>query len=99
MGVTLVGASRVCNGIFKENAVESGAQRQVRLSWISARRVNCGAGPSSSGRIAMPSSRPRVFIEIAYEEAAQEYLRNLPPEHFMEAVSQATQRKITVESL
>jgi Uma2 family endonuclease len=39
------------------------------------------------------------LIAVAYEEAAREYLRNLPPEHFMEARSQATQRKIFVESL
>jgi Uma2 family endonuclease len=36
---------------------------------------------------------------MAYEEAAQEYLRSLPLEHFMEATPQATQRKITLESL
>jgi hypothetical protein len=34
-----------------------------------------------------------------YEKAAQEYLRNLPPEHFMEATPQGTQREITLESL
>jgi Uma2 family endonuclease len=33
-----------------------------------------------------------------YEEAARAYLRTLSPEHFMESVEQATQRKITVES-
>jgi Uma2 family endonuclease len=38
-------------------------------------------------------------LRRAYEEAAQAYLRSLPLEHFMEAVPQATQRKITVESL
>jgi Uma2 family endonuclease len=47
----------------------------------------------------MASSKPRVLIEIAYAAAAQDYLRSLPPEHFMEATSQATQRKITLESL
>lgn len=47
----------------------------------------------------MPVQRPRIFTEIRYEEAAQEYLRSLPLEHFMEATLQATQRKITVESL
>lgn len=35
---------------------------------------------------------------LYYEEHAQEYLRNLPPEHFMESTPQATQRKITLES-
>jgi Uma2 family endonuclease len=47
----------------------------------------------------MASTKPRALIAVAYEEAAQAYLRSLPPEHFMEATSQATQRKITLESL
>ncbi len=47
----------------------------------------------------MSSTKPRVFLEIAYDEAAQAYLRSLPPEHFMEATPQATQREITLESL
>ena len=47
----------------------------------------------------MLSSRPRVFIASRYERAAQDYLRSLPLEHFMEATPQATQREITVESL
>jgi len=34
-----------------------------------------------------------------YAQAARQYLRSLPLEHFMEATSQATQRKITLESL
>jgi hypothetical protein len=37
-------------------------------------------------------------VDIEYENAAQAYLRSLPPEHFMEAVPQATQRKIFVVS-
>jgi Uma2 family endonuclease len=44
-------------------------------------------------------NKPRGHVEVSYVEAAQEYLRSLPPEHFMEAVPQATQRKITVESM
>jgi hypothetical protein len=47
----------------------------------------------------MATARPRALMEVAYEASAQEYLRKLPPEHFMEATSQATQRKITLESL
>lgn len=47
----------------------------------------------------MPAERPRVFTEILYHEAAQEYLRNLPLEHFMEATPQAHQREITLASL
>ncbi|HEV3259236.1 MAG TPA: Uma2 family endonuclease [Gemmataceae bacterium] len=43
----------------------------------------------------MATSKPRAL----YEEAAQAYLRSLPPEHFMEAIGQAKQREITLESL
>jgi Uma2 family endonuclease len=42
---------------------------------------------------------PRALIEVSYTEYAREYLRSLPLEHFMEATAQATQRKITLESL
>jgi flagellar biosynthesis GTPase FlhF len=44
------------------------------------------------------TNKPSALVRIEYEEAAEAYLRGLPPEHFMEAVSQATQRKIFVES-
>src|SRR5579872_5842937 len=47
----------------------------------------------------MSTTRVPILMRLAYEEAAQEYLRKLPPEHFMEATPQATQRKITLESL
>ncbi len=47
----------------------------------------------------MASARPRALIAVAYEEAAQAYLRSLPLEHFMEATAQATQRELTPESL
>jgi Uma2 family endonuclease len=47
----------------------------------------------------MPTETPRILLRLRYYEAAQEYLRNLPPEHFMEATPQATQREITLESL
>jgi Uma2 family endonuclease len=47
----------------------------------------------------MPTEMPRMLLEVRYYQAAQDYLRGLPPEHFMEAVPQATQRKITLESL
>jgi Uma2 family endonuclease len=47
----------------------------------------------------MPTETPRALLEIRYHEAEQEYLRSLPPEHFMEAMPQATQREITLESL
>jgi Uma2 family endonuclease len=42
---------------------------------------------------------PRAIVEVAYAEAAQEYLRGLTLEHHMEATAQGTQRKITLESL
>jgi Uma2 family endonuclease len=47
----------------------------------------------------MASARPKALIAVAYEEAAREYLRSLGLEHFMESTPQATQRKITLESL
>src|SRR2546421_1175276 len=47
----------------------------------------------------MATTKPRPIIALAYEEAAQEYLRSLPLEHFMEAPPQATHREITLESL
>ena len=47
----------------------------------------------------MSTDKPRVLLRLAYEDAAEAYLRSLPPEHFMEATAQGTQRKITLESL
>jgi Uma2 family endonuclease len=47
----------------------------------------------------MTPNLPRALQELAYEREAQAYLRSLPPEHFMEATPQATQRTITLESL
>jgi Uma2 family endonuclease len=47
----------------------------------------------------MSPDLPLALQEIAYEREAEAYLRSLPPEHFMEATAQATQRKITLESL
>ncbi len=44
------------------------------------------------------STYPRAIIAVSYAEAAREYLRRLPPEHFMEATDHAYQRKITLES-
>jgi Uma2 family endonuclease len=42
---------------------------------------------------------PKPRTDIDYEAAALAYLRSLPLEHFMEAIPQATQREITLESL
>jgi Uma2 family endonuclease len=47
----------------------------------------------------MATDMRRYLAEINYYAAAQEYLRKLPLEHFMEATPQATQREITLESL
>jgi Uma2 family endonuclease len=47
----------------------------------------------------MPKEMSQLRLELLYHNAAQEYLRRLPPEHFMEATPQASQRKITLESL
>lgn len=47
----------------------------------------------------MPTEMPRMLLECDYYQAAQDYLRKLPLEHFMEAIPQATQRKISLESL
>src|SRR5262245_21539973 len=47
----------------------------------------------------MLPNTPRAVIEVTYEEYARQYLRSLPPEHFMEATAQATQRAITLASL
>jgi hypothetical protein len=46
----------------------------------------------------MSPTEPRALVELRFYEAAQAYLRALPPEHFMEATRQATQRKIFLES-
>lgn len=45
------------------------------------------------------ADKPRILLAIEYEKAGEAYLRSLPPEHFMEATGQATQREITLESL
>ena len=47
----------------------------------------------------MATTTPKRLIAVNYEAAAQEYLRNLPLEHFMEARPQSRQREITLESL
>jgi hypothetical protein len=41
---------------------------------------------------------PDTLYEYKYHALAQEYLRKLPLEHFMEGVAQATQRAITLAS-
>jgi Uma2 family endonuclease len=41
----------------------------------------------------------KALTDRDYEAAARAYLRSLPLTHFMEAIPQATQRKITLESL
>jgi Uma2 family endonuclease len=46
----------------------------------------------------MSSAVPRHLLRLQYEEAVEAYLRSLPPEHFPETTSQATQREISVAS-
>lgn len=43
--------------------------------------------------------RPTIIEKVRYEMAAQEYLASLTMENQMEATAQATQRKITLESM
>lgn len=47
----------------------------------------------------MTRLKTATMTEADYERAADEYCRSLPLEHFMEAIPQSTQRKITLESL
>lgn len=50
----------------------------------------------------MPRTPPLPLLRLRFAEAAAEYLRSLRmqhPEHFMESVAQAQQRKITVVSM
>jgi Uma2 family endonuclease len=47
----------------------------------------------------MRSTLPRCHLEYAYKKAEIDYLRSLPPEHFMESTSQSRQREITLASL
>src|ERR1051326_1873865 len=46
----------------------------------------------------MASNLPTGLLRYAYAKAANDYLRSLPLEHFMESTSQARQREITLES-
>ncbi len=47
----------------------------------------------------MATTKPKGLIACSYEAAAQDYLRSLPLEHFMESIGQSKQREITLESL
>jgi Uma2 family endonuclease len=47
----------------------------------------------------MAKPNPPPWTLRDYERAAAEYLRSLPPEHFMEATPKATQREISLASL
>lgn len=44
-------------------------------------------------------STPRKLLAVSFAQAAADYARSLTLENYMEATSQATQRKITLESL
>jgi Uma2 family endonuclease len=47
----------------------------------------------------MSTTKPLPLLRLEYANAAEAYLRGLPPEHFMEATTQSIQRVITSESL
>jgi Uma2 family endonuclease len=47
----------------------------------------------------MASTLPPPLLRLRYFHAAQDYCAKLPPEHFMEATPQGTQREISLESL
>ncbi len=47
----------------------------------------------------MAITKPRHLLSLEYDRYAEEYLRSLPLEHFMEATGQSIQREITLESL
>ena len=47
----------------------------------------------------MATTKPRILLSLEYDKYAEEYLKSLPPEHFIEASGQAIQREITLESL
>ncbi len=47
----------------------------------------------------MGRTRSQEALRREYEQAARDYLASLPLEHFMESTSQATQRKISWDSL
>jgi Uma2 family endonuclease len=46
----------------------------------------------------MASKLPPILLRLSYQKAAEDYLRSLPLDHFMEATAQATQRAITLAS-
>jgi Uma2 family endonuclease len=47
----------------------------------------------------MSTIKPRILMRLEYEREAEQYLKSLPPEHFMEAKAQGEQREITLASL
>jgi len=47
----------------------------------------------------MASTLPPPLLRLRYFHAAQDYCAQLPPEHFMEATPQGTQREVSLESL
>jgi Uma2 family endonuclease len=47
----------------------------------------------------MSPTTPRKLLALSFAQAAADYARNLPLEHYMEATAQGRQREITLESL
>src|SRR5206468_2244526 len=70
-----------------------------RSSWFWDDPLDSPPTPEPIRRPSMATAIPRALLEVRYEAAAQDYLRSLPLEHFMESIGQSTQRKITLESL
>jgi Uma2 family endonuclease len=62
-------------------------------------RYNVRSNAFRTEEIAVSKLKPGQLTVADYERAAREYCRSLPLEHFMAATPQATQRKITLESL
>src|SRR4051812_49921 len=46
----------------------------------------------------LPPNTDLKRLKMLYEHAERQYLKSLPLEHFMESTTQATQRKVTLES-
>ena len=89
-------------GRYRFRAAEAGrgAAWACGEDWAIARdetEVNYGE-KRVERRARMRANIPRGILEVHFDALAQDYLRKLKPEHFMEATSQATRRKITLES-
>jgi Uma2 family endonuclease len=71
----------------------------IALFSVDCRALDWARPAGFFGGTVMETELPRALLEVRYYQAAQDYLRELPLEHFLESMPQATQRKITLESL